>query len=73
MSCGWGEKLDRYVDSELSDGELTEVEAHLRACTTCAADALGRLQLKRMNQAVGRRFSPRPEFRQKIEQSVSAA
>ena len=73
MSCGWGEKLDRYVDSELSDGELTEVEAHLRACPTCASDALSRLQLKRMNQAVGRRFSPRPEFRQKIEQSVSAA
>ena len=28
---------------ELSDGELAEVEAHLRACPACTADALGRL------------------------------
>jgi len=73
MSCGWSAKLDRYVDSELSDSELTEVEAHLRACPACAADALSRLQLKRMTQAVGHRFSPRPEFRRRIDQSISAA
>jgi anti-sigma factor RsiW len=73
MSCDWSGKLDRYVDAELSGGELTEVEAHLRACPTCAADALSRLQLKRMTQAAGRRFSPRPEFRLKTEQSVSTA
>jgi anti-sigma factor RsiW len=73
MSCDWREKLDRYVDSELSGGELTEMEAHLRTCPACAADALTRLQLKRMTQAVGRRFSPRPEFRLKVEQSVGAS
>jgi anti-sigma factor RsiW len=72
MSCDRGAKLDRYVDSELSGAELTEMEAHLRACPACAADALSRLQLKRMTQAVGRRFSPRPEFRLRIEQSVRA-
>jgi len=73
MSCDWAAKLDRYVDSELSGGELTEVEAHLRTCPACAADALSRLQLKRMTQAVGHRFSPRPEFRLKIEQSIGKA
>ena len=73
MSCGWSAKLDRYVDSELSDSELTEVEAHLRACPACAADALSRLQLKRMTQAAGHRFSPRQEFRLKIAQSIDAA
>jgi len=73
MSCDWGAKLDRYVDTELSGSELTEMEVHLRACPACAADALSRLQMKRMTQAVGRRFSPRPEFRLKIEQSVGAA
>jgi hypothetical protein len=52
---------------------LTEVEAHLRACPTCAANALSRLQLKRMNEAVGRRFFPRPECRLKTGQSISAA
>jgi len=72
MTCDWVPKLDAYVDGELSGGELTEVEAHLRTCLTCAADALSRLQLKRMTQAAGR-FSPRPEFRLKIAQSINAA
>ena len=73
MSCDWTAKLDRYVDSELVDSELTELEAHLRTCPACAADALSRLQLKRMAQAVGRRYSPTPEFRLKIERSIGAA
>jgi anti-sigma factor RsiW len=73
MSCEWSGKLDRYVDAELSGGELADLEAHLRACPACAADALSRLQLKRITQAVGRRFNPRPEFRLKVAQSVSAA
>lgn len=73
MCCEWSGKLDRYVDAELSGGELADVAAHLRVCPACAADALSRLQLKRMTQAVGRRFNPRPEFRLKVAQSVSAA
>src|SRR5215475_8986655 len=73
MTCDWIPKLDLYVDGELSGGELTEVEAHLRTCPSCAADALSRLQLKRMTQAAGRQFFPRPEFRLKIEQSIDAA
>src|SRR5215510_15127371 len=72
MTCEWVPKLDLYVDGELFCGELTEVEAHFLTCPTCAADALRRLQLKRMTQAAGR-FSPRPEFRLKIAQSIDAA
>jgi anti-sigma factor RsiW len=73
MTCDWVPKLDLYVDGELSGGELTGVEAHLRTCPTCAAEALSRLQLKRMTQAAGRRFSPRQEFRQKVEQRIDRA
>jgi anti-sigma factor RsiW len=73
MTCDWVSKLDLYVDGELLGGELAEAEAHLRVCPTCAAEALSRLQLKRMTQAAGRRFSPRPEFRLKIAQSIDAA
>jgi anti-sigma factor RsiW len=73
MTCDWVPKLDLYVDGELLGGELTQVEAHLRTCPTCAADALSRLQLKRMTQAAGHRFSPSPEFRQKIAQSITVA
>jgi anti-sigma factor RsiW len=72
MTCPWSAKLDRYLDSELPDDELTEMEAHLRSCPSCAPEALSRLQLKRVTQAVGHRFSPSPEFRMKIEQSMSA-
>src|SRR5262249_61134506 len=73
MTCDWVPKLDLYVDGELSGGELTDVEAHLRACPTCAADALSRLQLKRMTQAAGRRVSPRQEVRVKIAQNIDEA
>jgi anti-sigma factor RsiW len=73
MNCDYRAKLDRYLDSELLDSELTEIEDHLRTCPVCAADALSRLQLKRMTQAVGRRFLPPPEFRLKIGQNIGPA
>jgi anti-sigma factor RsiW len=70
MTCDWVPKLDLYVDGELRGSELTEVEAHLRACPTCAAAALSRLQLKRTIQSAGRQFSPPPEFRLNIAESI---
>ena len=74
MSCyGWRANLDRYLDTELPDPRAAEMEAHLRGCPSCAADALSRLQLKRATRAVGQRFAPRPEFRLKIDQSIGAA
>lgn len=73
MTCDtWQSKLERYVDSELSESEVADLESHLRACSSCAADALGRLQMKRMTQAVGARYSPTPQFRLRIEQSIKA-
>ena len=74
MSCHeWRANLDRYLDDELPDPSAAEMEAHLRGCPGCAADALSRLQLKRTTHAVGHRFAPRPEFRLKIDQSIGAA
>ena len=46
------------------------IEAHFRTCPSCAADALGRLQMKRMTQAAAARYSPSPEFRLRIEKSI---
>jgi anti-sigma factor RsiW len=63
-------KLEPYVDSELSDGELAEFEPHLRNCASCAADALGLLQMKRLTRAAGVRYSPTPDFRLRMEQSI---
>jgi len=73
MTCDpWSNKLDAYVDSELSGEEVENLESHLRMCSSCAADALGRLQMKRLTQAAGMRHAPAPEFRLRIEQSVHA-
>jgi anti-sigma factor RsiW len=72
MSCDWTAKLDRYVDGELSAGEVTEFQEHLAGCAGCAAGALSRLQLKRMTHAAGQRFRPRANLREKIEKSISA-
>jgi len=65
-------KLMPYVDSELPTGELTELESHLRDCASCAAEALGQLQMKRAIRAAATRYVPSPEFRLRMEQSMRA-
>jgi anti-sigma factor RsiW len=73
MTCDpWQAKLDSYVDGAGSQEELAGVEAHLRTCPSCATDALGRLQMKRMTQAAAARYSPSPQFRLSIEKKIQA-
>jgi anti-sigma factor RsiW len=70
MACDpWSAKLDTYLDGELSADEMRLFDAHVRSCPACAADALGRVQMKRMIHAAGKRFSPSSEFRGKILKS----
>jgi anti-sigma factor RsiW len=74
MTCDpWREKLDAYVDGDGSQEDLASLEAHLRTCPSCAADALGRLQLKRMTQAAGARYSPSPQFRLRMEKKIQTS
>jgi len=74
MTCDpWQEKLDAYVDGDGSKEELASLEAHLRTCPSCAADALGRLQMKRMTQAAAARYSPSPQFRLRMEKSFQTS
>lgn len=41
MACeAWGEKLDAYVDGELATSEANALNAHMRECAACAAEAL---------------------------------
>ena len=63
-------KLDAYVDGACSQEELANFEAHLRTCPACAADAINRLQMKRMTRAAAARYTPSPEFRARIEKSI---
>jgi anti-sigma factor RsiW len=71
MACeSWKVKLDAYVDAELPPDELRTFDAHVRQCPACAADALSRLQMKRTVQMAGKRFTPSPEFRKRIQQTI---
>jgi anti-sigma factor RsiW len=67
MSCDVGrEKLDAYLDGELASTEASTLSAHMRACSSCAADALERVRMKRAVAAAGKRYEPSVEFRRKI-------
>jgi len=71
MTCDqWRGKLDAYVDGAASPEDLVNFEDHLRTCPACAADAINRLQMKRLTRAAAARYTPSPEFRQRIEKSI---
>jgi anti-sigma factor RsiW len=68
----WTAKLETYLDGELSASEMRDLDAHVRSCPSCAADVLNRLQLKRAVGAAGKRYSPSPDFRERIRMSIKA-
>jgi anti-sigma factor RsiW len=73
MACEvWRGKLDAYLDGELPAAEAAALAAHLRECASCAADALGRVQIKRAVGAAGRRYEPSAQVRARIARSVTA-
>jgi anti-sigma factor RsiW len=67
----WKVKLDTYLDGELPSGEMHAFNRHVHNCSSCAADALTRVQMKRAIQVAGKRFTPRAEFRKRIQQSIA--
>ena len=73
MGCEqWSGKLDLYLDGELEPKEAAALGAHMRSCSSCAADALERVQVKRSVQAAGKRYAASADFRKKIVGSRSA-
>jgi anti-sigma factor RsiW len=74
MVCeNWTEKLDEFLDGELPANEARALGEHLRGCSSCAAESLSRVQQKRALQAAGKRFTPDPAFRARIQKSISAS
>ena len=72
MACdAWLEKLDTYLDGELPADELKACDAHLRTCSSCAADIVARLQFRRAVKDAGKRFTPAVDFRRKIQEKVA--
>jgi anti-sigma factor RsiW len=72
MVCeSWKAKLDTYLDGELPEQETRTFDAHVRGCSSCSADALARVQMKRTIQVAGKRFVPSTDFRRQIERSIT--
>jgi len=72
MACEqWRGKLDLYLDGELEPAEAAALGAHLPACSSCAGDALERVQAKRAIAAAGKRYEARAEFKKRILASVT--
>lgn len=67
----WRDKLDAYVDDPLAV-EAEGLEEHLRSCSSCAAEVLSRVQLKRATRAAAMRYTPSPEFRLRVAKQVRA-
>jgi anti-sigma factor RsiW len=73
MVCeSWKAKLDTYLDGEVPEEEMRTFDSHVRNCSSCSADALSRVQLKRAIQAAGKRFTPSAEFRKRMQQSIAS-
>jgi anti-sigma factor RsiW len=72
MACeNWRDRIDAYVDNELSGQDLRAFDQHLASCPACSADVLRRVQMKRATHAAGQRFTPTPEFRRKLQDQIS--
>jgi anti-sigma factor RsiW len=68
----WKAELDTYLDGELPSEEMRAFDAHVHSCSSCAADALARVQLKRgIQAAAGKRFAPTSEFRRRIQGKIA--
>jgi anti-sigma factor RsiW len=70
MADEFTSKLDAYLDGELAGADMKALDAHVRACPACAADVLGRVQMKRAIKSASQRYEPRSEFRAKIERRL---
>jgi anti-sigma factor RsiW len=72
MVCeSWKAKLDTYLDGEVPEQEMRTFDSHIRNCSSCSADALSRVQLKRAIQVAGKRFNPRAEFRKRMQRNMA--
>ena len=74
MTCDEAEiLLHALIDGELDAGHAREVEAHLAACTKCAAAARDYREMKQMMADGALRYTAPPELRRRIEASLPQA
>jgi anti-sigma factor RsiW len=64
------QKLDAFVDDNVEGEELASVHEHCQSCSSCAAEALARMQIKRATKAAASRYAPTPAFRLRVENAI---
>src|SRR5215471_16133261 len=73
MACeSWLSQLDTYLDGELPADQMRALDAHLRTCPSCSADALARVQMKRAIKSAAMRYTPSAELRSRIQKMMGA-
>jgi anti-sigma factor RsiW len=71
MSCReWQERLEAYVDAELSPHEMEAFRAHAASCPDCATAALDAMEAKAAIRRAGHRYTATPDFRARVLQSL---
>ena len=71
MTCErWLDKIDLYLDGEVTGAEARELELHIAACSSCSSETLARSQLKRNIHLAGKAFVADPAFRRQLEESI---
>lgn len=72
MICkAWESNLNRYLDGELPESDVAPLEAHLKGCVSCAAEALSRRELRIAIREAGAGLRPSPAFRARIQRAVT--
>lgn len=73
MDCkGLRERLDRYVDGELSTSEADEARAHTEGCASCAQAVTALLHLRSSLKRVVNRHRPPPGLEAEVLRGLRA-
>lgn len=73
MNCTeWHNRVDAYVDGELSTAEMAAFRAHGEECAECAMRALSATESKSAIRRAANRYSAPPELRARVLASIKA-
>jgi anti-sigma factor RsiW len=73
MDCDvWQDKIDAFVDSELSAGQGRAFEEHLRMCPACSLETLWRQRLKVETRLAGQRFTANREVATRVRSRIGS-
>jgi len=72
MNCGdCKDKLDRYLDRELTNTEMLELQLHLEGCPPCAENYEFRASLKRLVKVCCEQDKAPDALREKLRQILA--